>query len=316
LSASKIELPLLKHQHLLGTAELSPEYIEDILQAASVLKNKEQPEQSLKGKLVATLFYEASTRTRVSFEIAAKKLGADVIDLNPSASSVQKGETIADTARTLANLKTDLVILRHGASGAALELAKALSFGKTKVVNAGDGLNEHPTQALLDLFSIRQVDPATQGKKVVILGDAFHSRVARSNIYLLQKFGCKITLAGPPTFVPPQFAELGVEVKHCLSQALKGADYIIVLRLQKERQALGLISSLADYTQSYGLNKMVLAQNGLDLKKIKVLHPGPVNRGVEIDSELADDDEISLIHKQVSNGLYVRMAVLQQLLRE
>ncbi|MDJ0626360.1 MAG: aspartate carbamoyltransferase catalytic subunit [Candidatus Caenarcaniphilales bacterium] len=304
-------------KHLISTRQLNKESTLEILQKAKSLKTDLECSGYLKGKVVANLFYESSTRTRSSFEIAAKKLGADVINIDPKHSALSKGESLEDTAKTLANLGTNLVVIRHSSSGAALELANSLKDTDVSVINAGDGMNEHPTQALLDLFSIHQVYDLIVDKKILILGDCLHSRVARSNIYLLKSFGAKITLVGPPTLVPLDFASMGVEIEHNLHKMFDGTkqiDLIMVLRLQKERQTQGLIPSLSEYRKYYELNEELIKKIDPELKHIKVLHPGPVNRGVEISDFLVDQKDISLIHQQVSNGLYVRMSVLLKLL--
>ncbi len=299
---------------LLSTQNLSKEYVLRLIKQASELQKKDFSEKPLKDKLVATLFYEASTRTRASFEIAAKRLGAEVVNLDPSIASVQKGETLEDTARTLADLGTDLVVIRHPSSGAAYKLNEALKNTKVQVINAGDGMNEHPSQALLDLLSIMETTSSIEGKKIAIIGDSLHSRVARSNIYLLQKFGAQINLVGPPGLVARDFEALGVKVFYDLNTGIKNANYLIVLRLQKERQAAGLIPSLEEYHKFFGISYQSIENAGLNLKEIKLLHPGPVNRGIEIDSDLVDNDSVSLVHRQVYNGLYVRMSILMDLL--
>jgi aspartate carbamoyltransferase catalytic subunit len=300
--------------HLLSTQSLNIETALQLFQLSNQLKSSVDTKQLLPNKLLATLFYEASTRTRVSFEIAGKKLGMDVINLDPAASSIQKGESLEDTARTLVDLGVDLVVMRHPSSGAAISLAKNLADAKIQVINAGDGMNEHPSQALLDLYSIHETTDSIKNKKVVIVGDCLHSRVARSNIYLLQKFGAQVHLCGPPSLVPDEFAAMNVVVWHDLKSALKDADYVIVLRLQKERQTAGLIPSQREYKNAYGLNEKLLEEVGLSLKKVKILHPGPVNRDVEIETSLVDNESVSLIHRQVYNGLYVLMAILLTLL--
>lgn len=297
----------LRSKDLLGIKGLAAEDIELILETASGFKDvlgrdiKKVP--ALRGKTAVNLFYEPSTRTRTSFELAAKRLSTDVINISTSTSSVVKGETLQDTARTLLALGADFIILRHSCSGAAHFLAKNLD---ASVVNAGDGTNEHPTQALLDLFTIKENKGGLKGLEVAIVGDILHSRVAKSNIYALKTMGAKIRLIGPPTLVPSYMKDLGVGIFSDMKTGLKGADVIMTLRIQMERQGKGFFPSTLEYFKNWGLtaNHLALAD-----KDAIVMHPGPMNRGVEIASEVADGPR-SVIMEQVTNGLAVRMAVL------
>ena len=259
---------------------------------------------SLLGKTVVNLFMEPSTRTRMAFEIAAKRLSADVITITGNASSLVKGETLRDTARNIVALDADILVIRHSAAGSPLYLSRNIDI---PVVNAGDGAHEHPTQALLDCFTLREHwGPDFEGKKVTILGDILFSRVARSNIWALRKLGAKVTLAGPATLVPDRFCAMGVEVSHNLKEALADADAVMLLRIQHERQTSTHFPSLGEYTSMFGLNK----HRASWLKPgAVIMHPGPINRGVEIDSQLADSDQ-SVILDQVTNGIVCRMAVL------
>lgn len=303
-----------ERRHVLDTKGLSLEEIECIMNVATVCKRLHDmqvaPLTVLQNRIIANLFYENSTRTRSSFELAARKLGASVLNLDIKTSSFTKGETIQDTAKTLVSMGVNAVVQRHPASGSAQMLAHALN-DKVCVVNAGDGWNAHPTQALLDLFSMREVKPSVLGTKVAIIGDIMHSRVARSNIWLLQKLGVDLHIAGPPSLVPRQFAELGVTIHQRLEPAIEDADFIIALRLQMERQQQGLIPSLAEYKNLYRLDHKRI---GIAKPGVRVLHPGPVNRGVEITEALLDDEDVSLVNRQVSNGIAVRMALLYVLL--
>jgi len=303
-----------ERRHLVDTKDLSLEEIECIMSIAAVCKRLHDmaiaPLTVLQNKIVANLFYEDSTRTRSSFELAARKLGASVLNLDIKTSSAAKGETIEDTARTLVAMGVNAVVQRHQSSGSAQMLANALSQ-KVHVLNAGDGWNAHPTQALLDLFSMREVKSSVIGAKVAIIGDVMHSRVARSNIWLLQKLGVDLHVAGPPSLVPKHLGKLGVTVHKHLEPALEDADFIIALRLQVERQQQGLIPSLSEYKSLYRLDHQRLHNAK---PEVRVLHPGPVNRGIEITEALLDDASISLVNKQVANGIAVRMAVLYVLL--
>lgn len=300
-----------RHKDLLGLAELSREEIDLILTTADRMRDiVERPVKklpTLRGKAVVTLFFEASTRTRNSFELAAKYLGADTVGVAAQASSVQKGETLLDTARNLEAMGIDAVVIRHSQSGAPHFLGKRLS---AHVINAGDGIHEHPTQGLLDLYTIRRHKGTLEGLKVAIIGDIWHSRVARSNIHGLVKYGAEVWVAGPATLLPPEIEALGVRATDKLETALEGADVVNVLRIQLERQAGGFFPSTREYSRFWGVNqdKLALCNDG-----VLVLHPGPMNRGLEISSDLADGDH-SVILDQVKNGVAVRMAVLYLLL--
>lgn len=272
---------------------------------------KTAPLTVLQHKCLANLFYENSTRTRSSFELAARKLGAYVLNLDIKTSSTAKGESIEDTARQLVSMGADAVVQRHSSSGSAHALVRALG-DRVHVINAGDGWNAHPTQALLDLFSMLEVRQSLKGAKVAIIGDITHSRVARSNIWLLQSLGVDLNICGPPALVPSALKQLpAVKIHAKLEDALRDAEFIIALRLQMERQQQGLISSVGEYRKLYRLDhdRIKVAS-----PQVRVLHPGPVNRGIEITEALIDDAEISLVHKQVTNGIAVRMAVLYLLL--
>jgi aspartate carbamoyltransferase catalytic subunit len=292
---------------LLGLEDLSRAEIDTILDTAvpmkDVLKRDIKKVPTLRGKVVCTVFYENSTRTRVSFELAGKYLSADTVNLAVSTSSVQKGESLKDTIKTIEVMGTDLIIIRHAMSGTPHYVARNTHM---KVINAGDGTHEHPTQALLDMYSIREKKGTLQGLKVAIIGDILHSRVARSNIFGLSKYGCDLRVAGPPTLMPPEIEALGVKKYFHVEEAIAGADVINVLRIQKERQKKGLFPSLEEYSALYGLDRKKLALAGKD---VLVLHPGPMNRGVEIATEVADSPS-SVINEQVTNGVAVRMALL------
>jgi aspartate carbamoyltransferase catalytic subunit len=297
----------LRRKDLLGIADLSPEEIQLILDTASSLKEisarpiKKVP--TLRGRTVMTLFYEPSTRTRISFDIAAKRLSADTVNLTVMASSAVKGEILADTAHNLEAMQPDLLIIRHQASGAPHYLAHKLKCG---VINAGDGLHEHPTQALLDMLTVQEVKGTLSGLKVAIIGDIAHSRVARSNIHGFTKMGAEVVLAGPATMLPPYLDTLGARVAPSLDEAVTGADVIMMLRLQLERMGQMYLSTLREYAVHFGL-----ALRHLELAKedVIVMHPGPLNRGVEISPEIADGPR-SVILEQVTNGVAVRMAVM------
>jgi aspartate carbamoyltransferase catalytic subunit len=299
----------LSTKHLIGIKELSKEDISLILQTATqfkdVLQRPVKKVPSLRDVTIVNLFYENSTRTRISFELAEKRLGADTINFSASASSVSKGETLLDTVNNILSMKVDMVVMRHAASGAAHFLAKQLP--NTAIINAGDGTNEHPTQALLDAFSIQEKLGSLTGKKIVLVGDIMHSRVALSNIYLLKKMGAEVMVAGPPTLIPKYIEEaLGVKVEYNLKKALQWCDVANVLRIQLERQKKVLFSTLREYNLAYGVSKKLLESIG---KEIVIMHPGPINRGVEIDSDVVDGNS-SIILQQVENGVAVRMAVL------
>lgn len=303
-----------KRKSLLTTRDLSLEEIKLILSTAKsfseILTRAVKKVPTLRGKVIINLFYENSTRTRSSFELAGKYLSGDVTNFSVSTSSVKKGETLQDTAQTLIQMGSDAVIIRHPHSGIPFQLLEFLP-DHISLINAGDGTNEHPTQALLDLYTIHEVFSNLENKKIVIVGDILHSRVARSNIWLLQKIGLDVHLCGPPTLLPKCFSMYGVKVHWSLQEAIVGADIVMVLRMQTERQSKGLVPSLDEYHRLFGLSHQKLK---LANKNVKVLHPGPINRGVEITSELADDLNYSLINKQVSNGVAIRMALLYLLI--
>jgi aspartate carbamoyltransferase catalytic subunit len=294
-------------KHILGLEELSSEEIKFILDTAESMKEvsardvKKVP--ALKGVTVVNLFFEPSTRTRASFEIAEKRLSADVLNFTPSESSVVKGETLLDTARNLEAMGASVIVIRHSMSGAPWLLAREL---RSSIINAGDGSHEHPSQALLDLFTVREIKKEIAGLKVVIVGDISHSRVARSNVWGLLKLGAEVRVVGPPTMIPKDIAKTDVKVYYNLDNALEGVDVVIMLRIQKERQESGLFPSLREYSRFYGLTRERLK---LANKDVVVMHPGPINRGVELSSEVADDIH-SVILNQVSNGIAVRMAML------
>jgi len=299
----------LSTKHLLGIKELSTEDISLILSTAQqfkeVLQRSIKKVPSLRDVTVVNLFYENSTRTRISFELAEKRLSADTVNFAASGSSVSKGETLLDTVNNILSMKVDMVVMRHSASGAPHFLASHLPG--TAIINAGDGTNEHPTQALLDAFSIQERTGSLEGKKVVLVGDIMHSRVALSNIYLLNKMGAEVMVAGPPTLIPVHIKKaLNVQVEYNLKKALEWCDVANVLRIQLERQNQVLFSSLREYNLAYGVTKKLLDEIN---KEIIIMHPGPVNRGVEIDSDVADSSN-SIILQQVENGVAVRMAVL------
>ena len=298
----------LSTKHLLGIKDLLPEDISLILSTAAqfkeVLQRPTKKVPALRDVTIVNLFYENSTRTRISFELAEKRLSADCINFAASGSSVSKGETLLDTVNNILSMKVDMVVMRHSASGAPHFLAKHIDAA---IINAGDGINEHPTQALLDAFSIKEKLGTLEGKKIAIIGDIMHSRVALSNIYLLTKMGAEVTVAGPPTLIPKYIAEaLGVKVEYDVMKALQWCDAANVLRIQLERQNQVLFSSLREYNLAYGVKKKML--DSLN-KEILIMHPGPINRGVEIDSDVADSHH-SIILDQVQNGVAVRMAVL------
>jgi len=299
----------LTTNHLLGIKSLLPKDISIILSTAQqfkeVLQRPIKKVPSLRDVTIVNLFYENSTRTRISFELAQKRLSADTINFSASASSVSKGETLLDTVNNILSMKVDMVVMRHSASGAPHFLAKHLP--NIAIVNAGDGINEHPTQALLDAFSIIEHYGTLEGRKVLLIGDIMHSRVALSNIYLLKKMGAEVMVSGPPTLIPKYIKQaFDIQVEYNLQKALEWCDVANVLRIQLERQNQVLFSSLREYNLSYGVSQKRLS--GID-KEILIMHPGPINRGVEIDSDVADSKQ-SVILKQVENGVAVRMAVL------
>jgi aspartate carbamoyltransferase catalytic subunit len=297
---------------LLGIEELTTDELQLILDTAESFREVSAREikkvPALRGKTVVNLFYEASTRTRTSFEVAAKRLSADVLNISPSTSSVVKGETLLDTVHNLEAYQIDILVMRHSCSGAPHFLAK---HAKASVINAGDGLHEHPTQALLDMFTIRQHKGHIEGLTVAIIGDIYHSRVARSDILALKKLGANVVVCGPPTLVPRYFADMGVEMTYDVDKAIPDADVIYALRMQFERQQANFLPSIAEYIRLFGLTTE-------RLKKAKndciVMHPGPINRGIEMTSEVADSPR-SVILDQVTNGVAVRMAVMFLLAR-
>ena len=297
----------LSVDHLIGIKDLTREDIELIFSTADSFKEvinrpiKKVP--SLRDITIANLFFENSTRTRLSFELAEKRLSADVVNFSAASSSVKKGETLIDTVNNILSMKVDMVVMRHPNPGAAKFLSERIG---AKVVNAGDGTHEHPTQALLDAFSIRENLGSVEGKKVVIVGDILHSRVALSNIYCLQKLGAEVMVCGPTTLIPKYISELGVKVEHNLRKALEWCDVANMLRIQLERQEIKYFPSLREYSMQFGLNKELL--DSLP-KEIIVMHPGPINRGVEITSDVADSKQ-SIILQQVENGVAIRMAVI------
>ena len=294
-------------RHLLTIEELSLAEIGQIHSTAGafkkILQRSVKKVPALRGKTIVNLFLEPSTRTRLAFDMAAKRLSADVISFDAATSSTTKGETLRDTAQNIQALQADMIVIRHAASGSPLYLSRLLDI---PVINAGDGAHEHPTQGLLDTFTMKEHLGNLRGKKVVILGDILFSRVARSNIHALTKLGAAVTLCGPSTLVPPWFTDFGVTVSHDLKSALDGAEVVMLLRIQHERQTSSHFPSLGEYTGMFGLNKT--RASWLHPKAI-IMHPGPINRGVEIDSDLADGER-SVILEQVTNGIAVRMAVL------
>ena len=292
---------------LLGLEPLEVQEIETILALAKEFKlhlqKKELPSKNLKGKRIVNLFMEPSTRTRVAFEIAAKSLSADVISIASQSSSLTKGETLKDTAKNIQALGADAIVIRHSSAGSPLFLSKTIPV---PIINAGDGAHEHPSQALLDIFTLREKLGTLSGKNIVILGDILFSRVARSNLWGLKKLGANVTFVGPSTLVPRDFEKLGANVSHNVNESLKKADAIMLLRIQHERQSTSHFPSLEEYTKVFGLNmdrSKLLKPNAI------ILHPGPINRGVEIDSSIADSKN-SVILQQVTNGIAVRMAIL------
>lgn len=310
---SGFSFPILPAGHLLGIEGLEPPHISALLDLAEsyALLNRQGKTQRdlLKGRTLINLFFEDSTRTRTSFELAGKRLGADIVNMSVSTSSVNKGETLLDTAATLNAMKTDLLVVRHSQSGAPALLAQKVDAA---VINAGDGTHEHPTQALLDALTIRRHKGELRGLVVAICGDVLHSRVARSNIHLLSAMGARLRVVGPPTLIPAECARLGVEVFHDMRAGLADADVVMMLRLQKERMTGGLVPSSREYFRFFGLDAAKLAVAKPDAI---VMHPGPMNRGVEIDSAVADDPARSVIGEQVEMGVAVRMAVLDVLSR-
>jgi len=297
----------LSVNHLLGIKYITADDINLIFSTADKFKEilnrpiKKVP--SLRDITIANLFFENSTRTRISFELAEKRLGADVVNFSASSSSLKKGETLVDTVNNILAMKVDMVVMRHPNPGSCLFLSKHIDVS---IINAGDGAHEHPTQALLDTFSIREALGQVKGKKVVIVGDILHSRVALSNIFCLQKLGAEVMVCGPTTLIPKYIASLGVKVECNLKKALEWCDVANMLRIQLERQEISYFPSLREYKMMYGVNKDLL--NSLS-KEITIMHPGPINRGVEITSDVADSKQ-SIILSQVENGVAVRMAIL------
>ena len=297
----------LSVDHLTGIKDLSKEDIDLIFKTADSFKEvinrpiKKVP--SLRDITIANIFFENSTRTKLSFELAEKRLSADILNFSASGSSVKKGETLIDTVNNILSMKVDMVVMRHPNPGAALFLSQKVN---AKIINAGDGTHEHPTQALLDAYSIREKLGAIQGKKVVIVGDILHSRVALSNIYCLQKLGAEVMVCGPTTLIPKDMHLLNVKISHSLREALEWCDVANMLRIQSERQEISYFPSLREYSMQFGLNKEIL--NSLS-KEIVIMHPGPINRGVEITSYVADSKQ-SIILNQVENGVAIRMAVI------
>lgn len=302
----------LSTNHLLGIKYITPEDIKLILETATEFKQvinrpiKKVP--SLRDITIANMFFENSTRTKLSFELAEKRLSADVINFSSSGSSVKKGETLLDTVNNILSMKIDMVVMRHPSPGAHMFLSKHVNCN---IINAGDGTHEHPTQALLDAYSMQEKIGDLKGKKIVIIGDIKHSRVALSNIFCLQKLGAHVKVCGPPTLIPPNIHHLGVETEYNLDKALAWCDVANVLRIQLERQNISYIPSLREYALYFGVNKERIAK--LD-KEIVIMHPGPINRGVEITSDVADSEH-SIILDQVENGVAIRMAVLYLLAR-
>ncbi len=298
---------MLKHKDLLGLRNITKEEIDEILETAipmkDIIKRDIKKVPTLRGKSMATLFFENSTRTKSSFEIAAKYLSADCTNLAVSTSSVQKGETLIDTAKTLEVMGIELFVMRHGASGAPHFLGRNT---KARIVNAGDGMNEHPTQGLLDMYTMKDKKGDLSNLTVTILGDVAHSRVARSNIWGLIKYGTKVKVVAPETLIPVELQKMGVEVYTDVDKALKGADVVNVLRLQKERQSSGLLPSLSEYNKFWGLTEKRLELLNTDAI---IMHPGPMNRGVEIMPEVYENPN-SVVDEQVTNGVAVRMAIL------
>ena len=303
-----------RHRHLLGIEGLSPDDITLLLDlsAAYVEQNRAPDRQKssvLRGRTIINLFFESSTRTRTSFELAGKRLGGDVINMSAESSSVKKGETVIDTAMTLNAMLPDVLIVRHGESGAVKLLSEKVNCA---VINAGDGTHEHPTQALLDALAIRRRRGRLAGLEVAICGDILHSRVARSNIHLLTAMGARVRVVGPPTLIPSSIERMGVQIFHDMREGIGGCDIVMMLRLQTERMQGSFVPSVREYFHFYGLDRAKLAAAKPDAL---VMHPGPMNRGVEIDSELADDLDRSLIREQVEIGVAVRMACLDLLTR-
>jgi aspartate carbamoyltransferase catalytic subunit len=297
----------LSSRHLLGLKDVPKEDIQLILDTATtfreILERPIKKVPTLQGKTVVNLFYESSTRTRISFELAEKRLSADSVNFAVSGSSVSKGETLKDTVRNIEAMKVDMIVVRHACAGVPLMLTK---LSDSNIINAGDGIHEHPTQGLLDMYSIREKLGKLEGLKVCIVGDVAHSRVALSNIYGLKTMGAKVSVCGPSTMIPKFLNELGVDVIHDIDEAIQENDVLNVLRIQLERKAREYFPSIREYSKYFGIDRERLEKNGKD---ILILHPGPINRGVEISSEVADGSS-QIILQQVTNGVAVRMAVL------
>ncbi len=297
----------LSSRHLLGLKDVPKEDIQLILDTATtfreILERPIKKVPTLQGKTVVNLFYESSTRTRISFELAEKRLSADSVNFAVSGSSVSKGETLKDTVRNIEAMKVDMIVVRHACAGVPLMLTK---LSDSNIINAGDGIHEHPTQGLLDMYSIREKLGKLEGLKVCIVGDVAHSRVALSNIYGLKTMGAKVSVCGPSTMIPKYLDELGVDVIHNIDEAIQENDVLNVLRIQLERKAREYFPSIREYSKYFGIDRDRLEKNGKD---IVILHPGPINRGVEISSEVADGSS-QIILQQVTNGVAVRMAVL------
>jgi len=298
-------------KHFLSVTDLNPPQVADLLDLAegfvALNRQKNKKLDLLKGRTLINLFFEASTRTQSSFELAGKRLGADVVNMSPRASSIVKGETLVDTAVTLNAMQPDILVIRHGSSGAASLLSQKVSCS---VVNAGDGQHEHPSQALLDVLSMRRAFGRIGDLKVAICGDVLHSRVARSNVALLTMLGAEVRLVGPPTLMPADVARWGVAAHNDMKTGIAGVDVVMMLRLQLERMQGALVPSMREYFRLWGLDREKLARAG---PGVRVMHPGPMNRGVEIDSDVADDLDVSLIQDQVEMGVAVRMAILASL---
>ncbi|MFZ1520230.1 MAG: aspartate carbamoyltransferase catalytic subunit [Ignavibacteriaceae bacterium] len=297
----------LSSRHLLGLKDIPKEDIQLILDTATtfreVLERPIKKVPTLQGKTIVNLFYESSTRTRISFELAEKRLSADSVNFAVSGSSVSKGETLKDTVRNIEAMKVDMIVVRHACAGVPLMLTK---LSDSNIINAGDGIHEHPTQGLLDMYSIREKLGKIEGLKVCIVGDVAHSRVALSNIYGLKTMGAKVSVCGPSTMIPKYLDELGVDVIHNIDEAIQENDVLNILRIQLERKAREYFPSIREYSKYFGIDRERLEKNGKD---IVILHPGPINRGVEISSEIADGSS-QIILQQVTNGVAVRMAVL------
>lgn len=297
----------LERRHLLGLEGVSKKEIELILRTADIFKEVlERPIKrvpTLTGKTVVNLFFESSTRTRISFELAERRLSADLVNFTASASSVTKGETLKDTARNIEAMKIDIIVIRHSSPGAPLFLSKVL---KSSIINAGDGAHEHPTQALLDMYSLEEKFGELEGLKVLIVGDISHSRVALSNIYGMTTMGIDVSVCGPATLMPKELDKLGVKIYYNLDEAIKDKDVIMALRIQLERQKRGFFPSIREYHNYFGITKERLKNTKKD---VVIMHPGPINRGIELDGDIADS-KYSIILDQVANGVAIRMAIL------